>query len=792
MNNNNLYNTNNFIGITHNDYFKVASNALAKEIYIQSNIVNNNCSNYASNISNVLNYNSSNYTNITSNIIQTNINKIIKEEIEHITLPISIDLTHTYIYNSNVLGEIRFWCESTSSFPVVIPLGVPDYRVKIDVDGKLKCYYTYDPLINLTFGNGWIDVGNSIVALNAADANFTITISGLEAQIQASKANLNDKIDNLLQSFLQQNLISQTDFNSINSAIRNLENITSQGARGSVDIIYNNIRSAFLTGRNVYFQEAINNINLAISQNAAVGFAVGIGGAAFFAICQALQNLGYINTISASINEYINSNLNLTRELKDDIMALNVIEDTKYYIKYCENISNATLAQGFINSNILDTQYISSLKTDNLNINSGNINGIDINNLKTSTNIIENGSTLSSKYLTSNHIYNMTQTLTSERQYPPKAYTTATVEDVVSLLGKSVYHQTLYLNNSIISYGSGFYEIYSSSTYDNGITNKDKLFNHYNADIINPRWGINLYNSGTGNYQGNDYIINNYYGDWIIIKLPFSILLTKFKIYSGDTTSRSPAEWKCYGSNDGIIFTEITEGAQTSRLVYSDYLSGYYEKTLNSSFTTQYQYIGFVFNKIVSISGYTDLCFGELRLYGKETETNNITSQIYTTSNVVKGIVQYEMDIIAKHYGFYITVNTAININGITYYKYDIDLSQYTKKGYIQIGGGSNDPYRIFKIRAFYGTSYFGTLINGLPDVVYADIFMSYKAAASPPNGVAGLNICSIGNINNPTLTAVPPNNLFFMRNGADSIDYITVVSKTASDVRCIVEDLLG
>jgi len=119
-------------------------------------------------------------------------------------------------------------------------------------------------------------------------------------------------------------------------------------------------------------------------------------------------------------------------------------------------------------------------------------------------------------------------------------------------------------------------------------------------------------------------------------------------------------------------------------------------------------------------------------------------------------------------------------------------LKVYTKKGLIQIGGGSNDPYRIFKIRAFYATSYFSSLVNGLADVVFADIFMSFKANSSGGLGSAGLNICSIGNIPNPNLTSIPSNNFFFMRNGADSIDYITVVSKSAADVRVVIEDLLG
>ncbi len=173
---------------------------------------------------------------------------------------------------------------------------------------------------------------------------------------------------------------------------------------------------------------------------------------------------------------------------------------------------------------------------------------------------------------------------------------------------------------------------------------------------------------------------------------------------------------------------------------------------------------------------------------------NNLSNVLipYATSNAVKSIVEFDMPVLAKHYAFYILITTPININGTTYYKYDINLSSYTKKGLIQIGGGSNDPYRIFKIRAFYATSYFSTLVNGLADVVFADIFMSFKANSSGGLGSAGLNICSIGNIPNPNLTSIPSNNLFFMRNGADSIDYITVVSKSAADVRVVIEDLVG
>ena len=39
---------------------------------------------------------------------------------------------------------IRFWCKSTPLFPIPVSVGVPDYRVKIDVDGKLKIAAVWD------------------------------------------------------------------------------------------------------------------------------------------------------------------------------------------------------------------------------------------------------------------------------------------------------------------------------------------------------------------------------------------------------------------------------------------------------------------------------------------------------------------------------------------------------------------------------------------------------------------------------------------------------------------------
>jgi hypothetical protein len=72
-------------------------------------------------------------------------------------------------------------------------------------------------------------------------------------------------------------------------------------------------------------------------------------------------------------------------------------------------------------------------------------------------------------------------------------------------------------------------------------------------------------------------------------------------------------------------------------------------------------------------------------------------------------------------------------------------LPDYVATGYIQIGSGSGDTYRIFKIRCFFGSSYFQTLTNGIPDIVEYTIYMSNKANVGGSGTIAGVNICALG-----------------------------------------------
>ena len=52
--------------------------------------------------------------------------------------------------------------------------------------------------------NGWIDVGNSIAALNASDANIGITLGGLQIEISANYKDLKTDMVILLNTMLNE------------------------------------------------------------------------------------------------------------------------------------------------------------------------------------------------------------------------------------------------------------------------------------------------------------------------------------------------------------------------------------------------------------------------------------------------------------------------------------------------------------------------------------------------------------------------------------------------------------
>lgn len=261
-------------------------------------------------------------------------------------------------------------------------------------------------------------------------------------------------------------------------------------------------------------------------------------------------------------------------------------------------------------------------------------------------------------------IANNKATLTEERQYPPKLYNSFTNETSLIYLDQNpVYYETITLNTDNINYGSGTYEIYSSSSILTLTRQKKQLFNYVlNDEADSGHFNITYNNLG---YFPNttQYIKNDYFGDWIIITLPSPIILTRFRFYNRPTLPlRVPSLWKCYGSNDGINYTEIKEASNNINPITSTmYSQGFYEKIVNQAKQEAYLYLGFTINKITGTN--TILNFAELQLFGRE-KIKSLTD-----------IRQYP----SKLYNSFTTevLNTGeiFNINPTTYYKETITLT---------------------------------------------------------------------------------------------------------------------
>ena len=181
----NNYNISNLIYSTSNileTHLSNASNTLEIHISNASNILEV----HLSNASNLLETHASNYTNILRN----DMNQMIKTKIDvnSSANTVFVDwnttpLNQTYITNSNLGGQIRFWVSSTPLFPTQVIESTPDYRVIVDVDGKLKLYYSYNSSINLTWGSGWVDVIDVLIGILANNANTGVVIGGIQAEI---------------------------------------------------------------------------------------------------------------------------------------------------------------------------------------------------------------------------------------------------------------------------------------------------------------------------------------------------------------------------------------------------------------------------------------------------------------------------------------------------------------------------------------------------------------------------------------------------------------------------------
>ena len=285
-------------------------------IYEYVNILDSNQSNFTITTSNVLNkkidYTSnvleySSYSRdivLQNNIIplENNIKKLIKPVTETVQTNSNffppIDITHTYVINSNILGEIRFQNLAKQADALGFLLGTPDYKVKIDIDGKLKLYWVYDPVINATWFSGWNDPLSMIVGLIADSANQGIILGGLQIEIGGVTEYVNDvqynimtvvnisiaKIETLeaqIQALSRPQLGNNTQ--SVTAQIEsigdfgNISVIAEEASVPALNSINASVLNATATNNIVRLAEIGTYISTTVTQNPAVSFALGYG-----------------------------------------------------------------------------------------------------------------------------------------------------------------------------------------------------------------------------------------------------------------------------------------------------------------------------------------------------------------------------------------------------------------------------------------------------------------------------------------------------------------------------------
>jgi len=171
-------------------------------------------------------------------------------------------------------------------------------------------------------------------------------------------------------------------------------------------------------------------------------------------------------------------------------------------------------------------------------------------------------------------------------------------------------------NNHTVSgqpYGNGLYEVSASTVH--AAFPAYTGFNDTNVTGFHAVAG--QYSSSTGVYTANThYIVNDYLGDWLKIKLPVAVNLTKYRFKTrGPNITRPPGKYKIYGSNDNTNWSELVH--KTTNVTYSDAGDGsyYYEESIST--LGIYNYFVIVVNQL-SGTGVDVLNFDEWYIYGQE------------------------------------------------------------------------------------------------------------------------------------------------------------------------------
>ena len=184
-------------------------------------------------------------------------------------------------------------------------------------------------------------------------------------------------------------------------------------------------------------------------------------------------------------------------------------------------------------------------------------------------------------------------------------------------------------------------------------------------------------------------------------------------------------------------------------------------------------YIDSALNKTININAEGQ---GSINSYGTWTHNNNLSANTFIENNVSL------TNKYVKKYGFSFLTSTPITIANTVYYKYDIDLNNYTTT----INFESVTPTRKFRIMTWLKSGYHE--VSPTSNLDY-EIIMSNPTYAGTYGGQAGLNIqaYSLSDSKNYKLDKTSNIGQFILRNSFNYLSYVSIVQNT--NIACLIID---
>jgi len=407
------------------------------------------------------------YNTYSSNIILNNNQKLDKSLYYSNACNLNHQTNNLILSNNYNFGEIKF--ETFFKYANNNQIGT-----KIDYTGKLFLYHNYN-LFQPTILEGYYDIDFEIAQLKADGVATDIQLTGIEGVI----VTITDDITAINGELL--NLNSAVIFldESVSLIQEEIEYIAGELPQRA-EILTNAEQSGELLGAFGDFLIRDRDI-IGNSINKGLQFGVGAVG---LGVISAIFGFVYNDRMSNMANNINSSNFQITEGDRSNLIYQADSQNFLYANNYISGTSNLNLIQGFTNSNIITQQYLNAININELKLNQTNVSNIFVssnvasntsnvlnNKIDNTSNLIINNINYNSNLIinnsntTTNLLFNINYTI--EREYPSKLYTSFSSQSVITYLTQNpTYYETITLNTTDISYGSGTYEIYSSSIDD--------------------------------------------------------------------------------------------------------------------------------------------------------------------------------------------------------------------------------------------------------------------------------------------------------------------------------------